>query len=322
MAGSPVPEAILLSCLRKAFGAGCRLKGGIPLAGGTRKQVWRFSLEGPGPQDVVLLAWHNLHDYFNELGNEHNTLNDQNAPELYRVNTELLLTHGLRVPLIYVFDDSRMAVPYAFALVEYIQALTFRKYRAERTEAEMRTALERMGAYFDGLGAITRGYSGTILEIKPGPVDYPDQVMAETLPDLEGLARVHPGVGMQVEAIRARLNGLRAIMIRRDRFSFVHGELGPDEHLLIDPNRQVVVLDIDACQFAEVEREHAYLKLRFNVYEQAFRRPDLGPVRMDFYELCLHIMSAYGHYLLLSQGYPGAEELRRIYEWNAERVLR
>ncbi len=68
MKNIPVPEPMLSAALCEAFGSHCRLANGSVLAGGTRKQVWRLDLEGAGPRQVVLLAWHNERDYFNERG--------------------------------------------------------------------------------------------------------------------------------------------------------------------------------------------------------------------------------------------------------------
>jgi hypothetical protein len=178
-----------------------------------------------------------------------------------------------------------------------------------------------MKEYLLRLHSIQRGEWGTVLDKAPQTEDYPAETLKGTLPDLAGLAQVHAGVGQCEDRVRNRLNFLQQKMARREKYPFIHNELGPDEHFLIREDGEITMLDIDGCHFADLEREHAYLRLRFAEFYPALTRPDLDPIRMDYYQLCLHIMAAYGHYLLLKQGYPGEEDIRQIYETNAQKVV-
>ena len=63
----------------------------------TRKQGFRLNLNSPFAP-VVLLVWHNEHDYFNEQADPQWTLSDTVMPKLYSANTRLLLEHGVMVP--------------------------------------------------------------------------------------------------------------------------------------------------------------------------------------------------------------------------------
>jgi hypothetical protein len=318
---TPLSEAFLTATLSQAFGAGCHLVNIQRLGGGTRKQVFRLDLNAPF-SPVVLLIWHNEKDYFNEQADLQGPFSDAMAPRLYSANTQLLLANGVKVPEIYILDDARSEVPYAFALVEMVQGMSFNQFRSAHPGTNVAPILEKMKATLQRLHSIQRQDWGTVLDKLPHTEDFADHtLLVETLPDLRGLAQVHAGVKQKEDQIYEHLQGLRAQMIRRKNYVFVHNELGPDEHFIITSQGEISMLDIDGCHFADLEREYAYLRLRFGEYYPALARPDLDPLRVDFYQICLHIMAAYGHYLLLSQGYPGVEDLRRIYEVNANKAL-
>jgi hypothetical protein len=312
------PSSLLDDTLRAAFGSACRLEGAQRLGGGTRKQAFRLDLGHPH-MCTALLVWHNEHDYFNEQIDPTGWLSDAVAPQLYAANTRLLLENGVRVPRIFHFDGSCLRVPYAFALVEWVQGQSFREYAGR--SARVQPTLEKMKAYLQRLHAIRRGHWGTVLEDTPHAGDYPEDALKGSLPDLEGLARVHAGVGRCEQAVRESLLSMRSRLVKRAVYPFIHNELGPDEHVVILEDGEITMLDIDGCHFADLEREHAYLRLRFGEHYPALSRPDLEPLRMDFYQLCLHISSAYGHYQLLEQGFPGPESLRSIFERNARLVV-
>jgi hypothetical protein len=318
----PIPEEHLLPCLQETFGADCALISASPLVDGTRKKVYLLKLTTQ-PGTVVLLAWHNEHDYFNERMDTESSLNDLNAPALYRANTALMLSNHLRVPCLYYFNDTRAAVPYAFGLVEYVQGVTYNTYRQDHSPAQVEKMLNRMRIYLTRMHAVTRPAPGNVFN-QLDPVQYIDDFLKAVLTDLARLAKVHPGVRNCEQAVRARLANLHAQMLTRSEFTLIHGELGPDEHFMIDSQGEIILLDIDGCEFGDLEREYAYLKLRFDNYSTCFNRQDLDPIRMQFYGLCLHIFAAYGHYQLLAGGYPGADadELREIYQSNALQVVR
>jgi len=317
----PLPEGLIETTLRDALGTGCCLVNIQRLGGGTRKQVFRLDLNPPFPP-VVLLAWHNERDYFNEQADPLGPLSDAMAPRLFSANTQLLMANGVKVPKIYSLDDSRSQVPFAYALVEMVQGMSFNQFRAAQPGIDVHPILEKMKETLLRMHSIQRQEWGTVLETEPHAEDYADQTMlVETLPDLHRLAQVHAGVKQKEGPIYEHLQRLRAQITRRTEYSFIHNELGPDEHFIITGQGEITMLDVDGCHFADIEREYAYLRLRFGEYYPALAHPDLDPLRMDFYQMCLHIMASYGHYLLLAQGHPGAEDLRRIYEGNANKVI-
>ena len=316
----PVPIEILTSHLRQVFGSRAELVGSDAFAGGARKKVFRLELSHHLPA-VVLLAWQNEKDYFGERDNAQSIRSDQQAPFLFQANTELLTQCGVRVPKLYCFDSSGVHVPFSFALVECLEAKTLNEWKRTRSEQEIPLIMFKIRTYLSKLHAIQRNTYGTTLDDSPTDITCYEQVLKDTYSELNGLGKAIDVVGKNESKVKNKLESLYQQIQPRNIFSFIHDELGPDEHLLIDEQGEIAIIDVDGCQFFDLEREHSYLKLRFAENYQYLSRSDLDVARMQFYGLCLHISAAYGHYRLLVKGFPDADMLRSIYEWNVQQLL-
>ena len=321
MAQLPIPTEILTFQLRQVFGSHAKLVGYDALTGGARKKVFRLELAHHLPT-VVLLAWQNEKDYFGERENSQSIRSDRQAPLLFQANTEPLTQYGVRVPKLYYFDSSCVHVPFSFALVEHLEAKTLNEWKHTRPEQEIPPIMLKIHVYLSKLHTIQRDTYGTTLDDSPKEITCYEQVLKDTYSELNGLGRAIDEVGKNESKVRKKLESLYQRIQPRNIFSFIHDELGPDEHLLIDEQDEIAIIDVDGCQFFDLEREHSYLKLRFAEHYHYLSRPDLDVARMQFYGLCLHISAAYGHYRLLVQGFPNADMLCSICEWNVQQLLR
>lgn len=321
MAQLSIPIEILTFHLRQVFGSHTELVGCDALTGGARKKVFRLVLSEHLPI-VVLLAWQNEKDYFGERDNAQSIRSDQQAPFLFQANTELLTQCGVKVPRLYYFDSSCTHVPFSFALVEHLKAKTFNEWKRTRPEQEIPLIMFKIRAYLSKLHAIQRDTYGTTLDDSPKRITCYEQVLKDTYSELNCLGKAIDVVGKNESKVRKKLETLYQQIQPRSMFSFIHDELGPDEHLLINEQDEIAIIDVDGCQFFDLEREHSYLKLRFAENYHYLSRPDLDVARMQFYGLCLHISAAHGHYRLLVKGFPDPDMLRSIYEWNVQQLLR
>ncbi len=307
----PIPLALLTTRLGEIFGERVDLRSWTTLGGGTRKTVDHLDTNyGP----TVLLTWGNRPDFFGEQ--------DASSPErealLYAANTRYLLDNGVNAPQILYFDATHTGSTCPYALVEYVDAFTF--HAALEAGQSAQALLPRMRAALERLHQLHRDRPGMLLDAHEGPPCH-DETYRNAIEELNDLAVELPQIQNRHAAITSRLAALRAKIQPRRDFRFIHGELGPDEHFLIARGGDVVLLDVDNCEFHDLEREHAYLRLRFGAHYPAMSRADLDPLRMQFYGLCLHISAAWGHRRLYTQGYPNPERLRSIYEWNADRAI-
>lgn len=316
----PLHEDILVTHLKEVFGTQISLKSWNALTGGARKKVIHLKLTGT-LKDVVLLVWQNEQDYFGERDNPESDRSDRIAPLLFKANTDLLLSAGVRVPQLYTFDASYQQFPFAYALVEYVQAVTFNEWLNTQSGEEIQNLFGNISNCLQRMHLIQRDNYGTILDDSPKLIPCHEQALQEASLDLKNLALAFETVRGNEIRIRQKLEELYQAISPRDRYSFIHDELGPDEHLLIGQGNEIFLIDIDGCHFFDLEREHAYLKLRFGRRYEYLERHDLDEKRMQLYTFCLHITAAYGHYQLYRKGYPNPESLRAIYEGNIQKFL-
>ncbi|RPI81495.1 MAG: hypothetical protein EHM41_20510 [Chloroflexi bacterium] len=317
----PIPEDILAANLKEAFGTHVKIIGSNALTGGARKKVIRLQLRGP-IKEVVLLIWQNEHDYFGERDNPLSERSDRTAPILYKANSDLLLSAGVRVPQLYYFDASYRLFPYAYAVVEYIQGITFYEWLPDRSPDEVKILLGKISDCLNRMHRLRRDTYGTLLDDSRKSIPCHEQALGEACQGLTGLAESIDIVRENKMSVRQKLDELFQAIEPRTKYSFIHDELGPEEHLLIDARDEIVLIDVDGCHFFDLEREYAYLQLRFGNHFEYLKRDDLNEKRMQFYTFCLHITAAYGHYLLYQQGFPDPESLRGIYQGNIQKFLK
>jgi hypothetical protein len=315
-----IGEGILQSNLKKIFGSRVQIQNRVALTGGARKKVVRLQLSD-GVPDLVLLFWQNEHDYFEERDNPDSDRSDRAAPLLYQANTKLLHIAGVHVPKIYGFDASYQQVPYAYALVEYVEAVPFNEWKTRPAQMSVQELFSRISACLNRMHCLSRDRYGNLLDSSLSSIPCHQLAFQEACRGLEGLVEWVESVQKGELIVRQKLEELYHAVQPRQHYCFIHDELGPDEHLLIDRNNQIVLIDVDGCHYFDLEREHAYLKLRFGEDYRYLHRDDLDEERMRFYTYCIHISAAYGHYLLYQKGYPEPEMLRGIYEHNIQKFL-
>jgi hypothetical protein len=76
--------------------------------------------------------------------------------------------------------------------------------------------------------------------------------------------------------------GLAAAVRPRSVYGLIHGELGPD-HVLVGRLGRPVLIDIEGLMFFDVEREHAFLRIRFGDHYQMLNKGGLDEQRIDGY---------------------------------------
>jgi hypothetical protein len=128
------------------------------------------------------------------------------------------------------------------------------------------------------------------------------------------LARARTAIG---ELLAAR----RAEIVPRAEYGLVHGELGPD-HVLLDDDRQPVLIDVEGLTYFDVEWEHAFLRLRFDPAHYrllGLAAPD--EARVSFYLLAQRISLIEGPLRIGDTDYPDREWMLDLADYHVGRVL-
>ena len=305
-----------------AFGPGRRLADIRRLAGGSKKGVYRLAFD----------------DGFSAVGyiwdEEENFWPASNRPEAYDQRTDpfsdasgaglfetahtLLTGLGVRVPELYLLDQTGAFGDFDLALVEHLRGGTLEdRLRVDEPGADevmgrLAAALELMyGCRGDGFGKV--GFpllAGSCAQV----------VFDRALDHLAEAAEVMPRIAAARPAVGERLRDLLAQVGGRQCYRLIHGELGPD-HVLVDDAGRPVIVDIEGLMFFDPEWEHAFLELRFGPQYRKLGRDDLDQHRLRLYRLALSLSLAAVPMRLADSDYPERDFMIEIAEYNAERVL-
>ncbi|MFD8672294.1 phosphotransferase family protein [Streptomyces seoulensis] len=287
--------------VREALGPGCRVTGVERLRGGSKKGVYRMTLAGAGaPPTVIAYSWAPQENYWPSVPTPHPS---GLAPFLSAHHT--LQSAGVRTPHVLYASE-----PADLALVEDIPgdtletAFTTDPPRAAKALAKLSMALDHMAAH-------------------TSPADHTseDVTLTRALDDLTEAAAREPRIHAAAPALTDRLHELHSALTPRATYSLVHGELGPD-HILLTPDADPALIDIESLTHADPEQEHAYLRLRFGPHYAPLARPTLDPTRLSLHTLALHLSLVAGPLRLLTGDFPHRDAMRGIAEHNTREALR
>ncbi|MGW3355631.1 phosphotransferase [Streptomyces bungoensis] len=315
----------LSGLVRIALGPGCRAVAVDRLRGGSRKGVYRVRVDGAPVRSVIVYRWADAENFWPaERGND---TADPFAPTSglapFLAARRALDGLGVRVPRIFLADDSRRLHPADVAVVEDVSGDTL--------EALFTSDPARAAAALDDLAAATDRMHRHRLP-RYGRADLPARggtatgvscerlVLDRALRDLDEASTRDGRIAAVGDRLRGRLHGLAALVAPRAEHGLIHGELGPD-HVLVDAAGRAVLIDIEGLMHFDVEWEHVFLRLRFGEHYAVLSRPGLDPRRLDLYALALHLSLVAGPLRLLDGDFPDRDAMRRIAEHNLAQAL-
>src|ERR1022692_2260089 len=346
----------LAGIVRAAFGSGRRLAAVDRLRGGSKKGVYRLTLDNGAT--VIGYLWNEAENYWPDARREADQshadqshadpFSDASGAGLFEASHAYLDGLGVRVPQVYLLDRSRAAYPADIALVEDVRGESL-ETRLERGLPGADQALARLGAAVslmhqqrgprfgklayvigsaagqdgsaqDGSAEDGAAQGGAAQDAAGSYLSCEQVVLDRALADLDTAAarveRLAAARGQLADLTRA----LAAAVPARAQYGLIHGELGPD-HVLIDEQGHPVIIDIEGVMFFDVEWEHAFLELRFGEHYRWLRASDLDDRRLRFYRLALYLSLIAGPLWLLAGDYPDREPMLGIGEYNITRAL-
>ncbi|MFD5144492.1 phosphotransferase family protein [Streptomyces sp. NPDC058401] len=318
----------LSGVVRDALGGAAGMAGAERLRGGSKKGVYRVRLTGAGTPSVIVYSWAAEENFWPggaEAEGADGT--DPFAPasglEPFLAAQRLLHALGARVPRLLLADDSRQRYAADVAVVEDISGGTLEAlFRTDPTAA--RRALSDLARTLGLMHGAQAPRYGRVDLLERGGVALGSSceqlVLDRALHDLAEAA----GRDGRISAARGRLDDrlrtLRALVSPRTEHGLIHGELGPD-HVLVTPEGEAVLIDIEGLMYFDVEWEHVFLRLRFQDRYGALARPGLDPRRLDLYTLAMRLSLVAGPLRLLDGDFPDREFMRGIAEHNLKEAL-
>ncbi|MGW2716496.1 phosphotransferase family protein [Streptomyces sp. NPDC001492] len=230
---------------------------------------------------------------------------------------------GVRVPAIRLVDRDGAHCPADLAIVEDVPGENLEQLLARDPRAaapvvtRLREALEAMGRHR------APGY-GKVAVIEAGGTSRGTScegvVLERALRDLAEAASRDPRIAAAHERLEERLLSLAEAVRPRSEYAVVHGELGPD-HVLVDPEKNPVVIDIEGAMYFDVEWEHVFLEIRLHDAYGPLAADGLDEDRLALYLLAQRLSLTAGPLRLLDGDFPDRSFMAGIAEHNLRQAL-
>jgi hypothetical protein len=315
----------LAKATRAALGRGRQPVGVERLAGGTRKGVYRLTMDDAST--AIAYLWEDSENYWPQTsddGDRADTFSAGVGADLYAAAHARLASLGLRVPRIYLLDRDRTHYPADIAIVEdfpgenLLERYTRDPHAAERSLAGLREGLAAMRNYrgiapgkvalIDG-GGVSRWPS-----CEEGALDFAMRCVNEA-------ARRDKRVADARGRLEDRLRALAADVRPRAEYSVVHGELGLD-HVLLDRDGNPVLIDIEDLMYFDVEWEHVHMQIRLHDdWARTVGVDGLDEHRLALYMLTQRLSLTAGPLRLLDSDFPNRAFMQEIAEYNLNEAL-
>ncbi|BCJ69141.1 phosphotransferase family protein [Polymorphospora rubra] len=318
MTRQPLGVDDLTAVVRAVFGAGRRAAGVERLRGGSRKGVYRLTLDDGAT--VVVYVWNAGEDYWPPATDRPDPFGHPGGADRFEAAHTALSSVGVRVPRILLLDRGGKLVAGDLAVVEDVAGGTLERLR-ERDPRRAGPVLARLADTVRVMHAHHRDRYGR--PGRPAPADappVPDLVLDRALGHLAGAAARVERIAALAPRLADELRDRHAAVGPRTGYGLIHGELGPD-HVLVDDRDGPVLIDIEGVRYFDVEWEHAFLELRFGDGYRRLAAAGLDAARLRLYRLALYLSLVDGPLRLLDGDFPDRAGMRAIAAANIDRTV-
>ncbi|MEW2521628.1 phosphotransferase family protein [Actinacidiphila alni] len=319
----------LAGVARAALGPRRRIAGVARLRGGSKKGVYRLTLDDGA--SVIVYIWDSAENYWPDSPQGPEGADDRADPfshasgiDLFVAAERRLTAVGVRTPRILLADTSGEHYPADVAVVEDVRGATLE----ELLRSDPRGAAPVVRRLAASLGAMAEfdgapGF-GKVAVVDNGGAPHggscEQAVLDRALDDLLEAARRDERIGAVRDELEDLVRGWCAAIRPREGFAVVHGELGPD-HVLVDDRGRPVLIDIEGLMYFDVEWEHAFLRIRFADHYPPLHRDGMDEQRLRFYALAMRLSLVAGPLRLLDGDFPDRDFMLGIVEHNLQESL-
>jgi tRNA A-37 threonylcarbamoyl transferase component Bud32 len=306
---------------RAAAGGGRRLTGVSRLAGGSKKGAYRLAFDDGFT--AVAYLWAGNENYWPVGGDPADPLSGASGVSLFEAAHRELQAAGVRTPRVYLIDRSGRRYPADVAVVEDVPGGSL-KTLLDRDPQAAAFPLRRLAEALAAMHSRQSRRYGKVALVRDGGTasgsSCEQVVLDRARTDLAEAARRDLRIGAVESGLESVLDELASQVRPRREYRLIHGELGP-EHLLLDRDGTLVIIDIEGLMFFDVEWEHTFLKIRFGEQYQPLQRAGLDERRMALYTLAMCLSLVAGPLRLLDGDFPHRDGMINIVEANIQRTL-
>jgi hypothetical protein len=314
----------LASAARDALGAGRRVEAAQRIAGGSKKGVYRLVMDDE--TTAIAYLWDDTENYWPTAEGD-DDLTDPFSPglglDLFEAAHARLDALGVRVPAIRLVDRDGTHCPADLAIVEDLPGENLEELLARDPRAAA-PVMARLGEALEAMRRHRAPRYGKVAVVEAGGTSRgtscEEVVLDRALRDLAEAASRDPRIAGARDRLEERLLGLAAAVRPRAEYAAVHGELGPD-HVLVDPDGNPVLIDIEGSMYFDVEWEHVFLRIRLHDAYRPLEAAGLDEHRLALYTLAQRLSLTAGPLRLLDGNFPDRAPMAGIAEHNLKKTL-
>ncbi|GGW88532.1 phosphotransferase family protein [Streptomyces lomondensis] len=318
----PLTRTDLAPLTRAALGPGRTLTGVERLRGGSKKGAYRLFLDDDST--AVAYVWSADEDYWDQPDPDpRDPFSHGTGLDLFTAAHDRLAAAGVRTTRLLYADATHTHLPADAAVVEDLTGGSLEEALA-RDPREAPRLMDRMAELLATLHAHGGPRLGKVALVDAGGSSHArsceQRVTEGALRSIAEAAARDPRAAAARRELEDTVHALAAEVRPRSRHTLVHGELGPD-HVLLTPDGQPALIDIEGLMYFDVEQEHVFLRLRFGPHYDALRAPGLDETRLRLYRLAMHLGLVSGPLTLIEGDFPYPERMREIAEHNLREAL-
>ena len=324
MAPRTVTRDQLADAAAAALGGGRRLTELERLTGGTRKGVYRLTMDDA--TTAIAYLWEASENFWPETEWDEDDA-DPFAPgyglDRFEAARTRLDSLGLRVPELYLVDRDRAYYPADIAILEDFPGGDLEGFLARDPRAAAPT-MARLAEDLEAMRNHRAPAYGSVALIDGGAESHAESCEADAL--AFGLRCLADAAARDARIASARdqldeiLHTLAAAVRPRAEYSVVHGELGLD-HVMVDREGLPVIIDIEDLMYFDVEWEHVFLRIRLHRDYPLVAVDGLDEARMALYMFIQRLSLTAGPLRMLESDFPDKDFMRDIAEHNLGEAL-
>ncbi len=287
---------------KEVFGNSFVLNRMTRILGGAQKHT--YLAETDNGFCFIIYIWDKSTSYFTY--NENEDIFSCSSAELFELNNKLMIQHNVLTPKLYFMDRSKGDQKYEYAFAEYINGTDMDEIISRQSEC-LPTVLDSLKASITNLHKEKSEFAGQLNRMQTEEFDIIGYSLKLALKNIIYLKEADDSNSKLYVKISEKLVELTQGLQKRQEYTFIHGELGPN-HVMVDKYDNAYLIDIEGGKYCDLEEEASFLKIRFGKF---FDNLDNGldPKRMEFYHVghCLNNLS--GAIQLKQKGYYDLDDV-------------
>jgi Phosphotransferase enzyme family len=316
----------LAGVVREVFGTARSIVSVDRLAGGTKKGVYRVTVDDG--TSAVVYVWSADEDYWEGLlpdfsNDPESVFAHSSGIDLFEAATRRLESVGARSPRLFFTDRSKSLYPGDIAVAEDITGGTLQKLLDNDPEAGKAT-LGQLAAMVRAMHQYRAPRFGKVAFVDGGGVSRggtcEEAHLDHALMNIADAASRDGRAAEGREQLEDKLRTLYARVEPRSEFGLLHGELCAD-HTLVGPHGEPVIIDIEGLMYFDVEVDHCWMRMRFQEHYPALRIPGLDPVRLKYYQYTMHLDLVGGPMRIADGDFPDRGWMLRLADYHLQKAL-